>query len=73
MLQELGSSNSFNCSELDMVLAEVGKVEQWKQRCKDIAGSSVGDMNSLSGTLLEVCLALFIDLYYCPLEQSIEG
>lgn len=38
-----------------MVLAEVQKVEQWKQRCRDVTRASAADKNLLSGALLEVC------------------
>lgn len=38
-----------------MVSAEVQKVEQWKQHCRDVTRSSTADKNLLSGALLEVC------------------
>lgn len=38
-----------------MVLAEVQKVEQWKQHCRDVTRASAADKNLLSGALLEVC------------------
>lgn len=53
-IQELGSMDALNCPELDMVLSQVHKVEQWKQRCQDIAGTSVGDEKSLLHSLLKV-------------------
>lgn len=54
-LKELARTDAFNCSELDMVLAEVQKVEQWKQHCRDVArSSSVSDKSLLSGALLEI-------------------
>ena len=39
-----------------MVLAEVQKVEQWKQHCRNVAGASAGDANLLTSSLLEVYL-----------------
>lgn len=53
-IQELGSTNALNCPELDMVLSQVHKVERWKQRCHNIAGTSVGDEKSLLHSLVKV-------------------
>lgn len=57
-LKDLGIADAFNCSELDLVLAEVKKVEQWNQHCKDIIRAPVGDMTLLNDILLEVKSAL---------------
>ncbi|KAI7994738.1 putative tRNA N6-adenosine threonylcarbamoyltransferase [Camellia lanceoleosa] len=51
--QEHGSTDAFNCPELDMASDEVQKVERWKQRYEDIVGTSVGDMTTLLHALLE--------------------
>lgn len=37
-----------------MVESEIEKVEKWIVRCKDIVGSSVGDLCSLSSALVMV-------------------
>ncbi|KAL6979036.1 hypothetical protein U1Q18_020702 [Sarracenia purpurea var. burkii] len=51
--QESGNTDAFNCAVLDMVPSEIQKVEQWKQCCKDIAGTSVGDAETLVHALSE--------------------
>ncbi|CAK9184600.1 unnamed protein product, partial [Ilex paraguariensis] len=60
---ELGSTDAYNCSELDMVSSEVQKVEHWKQRFEEIAGPSVGDHNSNLNVLLEIKSTLDRSLY----------
>ncbi|CAK9141883.1 unnamed protein product [Ilex paraguariensis] len=62
-LKELGSTDAYNCSELDMVSSEVQKVEHWKQRFEEIAGPSVGDHNSNLNVLLEIKSTLDRSLY----------
>ncbi|XP_059661778.1 lysine-specific demethylase JMJ17 isoform X2 [Cornus florida] len=62
-LKEIGSSDAFSCPELDMVLSEVQKVEQWKQCCKDIVGHSVLDINMLLNSLSEIETTLDRSLY----------
>ncbi|PSS11412.1 Lysine-specific demethylase [Actinidia chinensis var. chinensis] len=62
-LKELGSTDAFNCPELELVLSEVQRVEQWKRRCQDIAGTSVGDVKTLLHALLEINNTLDISLY----------
>ncbi|XP_027080412.2 lysine-specific demethylase JMJ17-like [Coffea arabica] len=62
-LKEVGSTNAFNCPELDMVLAEVQKVEQWKQHCRNVAGASAGDTNLLTSSLLEIKKSLDRSFY----------
>ncbi|XAR70302.1 hypothetical protein NMG60_11027112 [Bertholletia excelsa] len=62
-LKESGSMDAFDCPELDMVSSEVQKVEQWKQRCKDILGTSIGDVKSLIHALVEVTNNLERSLY----------
>lgn len=53
-IQELGSMDALNCPELDMVLSQFHKVERWKLRCHNIAGTSVGDEKSLLHSLVKV-------------------
>lgn len=48
--------NALNCSELDIVLSEVVKVEKWKQSCTDILGTLIEDETSLLGALQKVPL-----------------
>ncbi|XP_057511416.1 lysine-specific demethylase JMJ17-like [Actinidia eriantha] len=62
-LKELGSTDAFNCPELELVLSEVQRVEQWKRRCQDIAGTSVGDVKTLLHALLEINNTLDKSLY----------
>lgn len=52
-VQELGSTDAFNCSELEMVFSEVERVEQWRQNCENIAGL-VGNVKPLPDALAEV-------------------
>lgn len=54
LLQKQGLSNALDCPELDMVESEIEKVEKWIVRCKDIVGSSVGDLCSLSSALVMI-------------------
>ncbi|KAL9434409.1 hypothetical protein AB3S75_029115 [Citrus x aurantiifolia] len=62
-LKELGEAAAFDCPELEKVLSEVDKVENWKQRCKEIVGTSVGDKNSLLGLLQKIKQSLHRSLY----------
>lgn len=64
-LQELGNAVAFNCSELDMVLSEVGKVEKWMKRCMDVVGT-FGDANSLLDALQKVSICIN-DLFFLRL------
>jgi histone demethylase JARID1 len=57
-LQELGSADAFSCSELDMLLSKVEKVEKWMKRCIDVLGTSIGDKNSLLDALRKVSICL---------------
>ncbi|KAA8522400.1 hypothetical protein F0562_013239 [Nyssa sinensis] len=69
-LKELGRADAFNCPELDMVLSEVQKVEQWKRRCKDIIGPSVGDVNPLVDALLEIINTLDRSLHIYNMSKG---
>ncbi|KAL3499347.1 hypothetical protein ACH5RR_038440 [Cinchona calisaya] len=62
-LKEVGINDAYNCPELDMVLAEVLKVEQWKQQCKNITGASAGDAKLLTTALLEIMKSLDRSFY----------
>ncbi|XP_020978798.1 lysine-specific demethylase 5B isoform X1 [Arachis ipaensis] len=53
-LKELGDTVAFSCSELDMILSEVEKVENWKKRCLDKIGSSVQTDNLLFNVLKKI-------------------
>lgn len=53
-IQELGKSSAFGCSELDMVLYEVEKVEKWEARCIDVVGAVGEDANLLLVSLQKV-------------------
>ncbi|XP_015896152.3 lysine-specific demethylase JMJ17 isoform X2 [Ziziphus jujuba] len=62
-LKEVGIDFAFNCSELDLVLSEVGKIEKWKQLCMDTLGTLIGDENSLLGALQKIGQTLDKSLY----------
>ncbi|KAH9719676.1 transcription factor jumonji (JmjC) domain-containing protein [Citrus sinensis] len=62
-LKELGEAAAFDCPELEKVLSKVDKVENWKQRCKEIVGTSVGDKNSLLGLLQKIKQSVHRSLY----------
>lgn len=56
--QEVGINVAFNCSELDLLLSEVEKVEKWKQHCMDTLGTLIGDENSLLGAFRKVWMKI---------------
>ncbi|XP_044485625.1 lysine-specific demethylase 5A isoform X2 [Mangifera indica] len=62
-LKDFGKATAFHCPELEMVISEVDKVETWKQRCADIVGSSIGEMNTLFGSLQKLKQSLDRSLY----------
>ncbi|GLU05801.1 hypothetical protein SLE2022_228800 [Rubroshorea leprosula] len=64
-LKESGKGVAFTCTELDMVLSEVEKVEKWKQRCSNIIGTLAGDVCSLPGALEKIkeSLGKSLDIY----------
>ena len=51
-LKEHGNAVAFSCSELDMVLCKVERVEKWVQRCIDV----IGENNSLLDALRKVSI-----------------
>lgn len=55
-LQELGNAVAFSCSELDMILSKVEKVEKWMQRCIGVVRTSIGDNNCLLDALRKVSI-----------------
>ncbi|XP_030946999.1 uncharacterized protein LOC115971303 [Quercus lobata] len=65
-LKELGNAVAFSCSELDMVLCKVERVEKWVQRCIDV----IGENNSLLDALRKIKQTLDRSLYIydtsCP-------
>ncbi|KAJ6326770.1 hypothetical protein OIU78_013786 [Salix suchowensis] len=61
-LKELGKASAFSCSELNLVLYEVEKVEKWKQQFVEIIGRFVDDRNSLADALQKVKQSLDISL-----------
>ncbi|CAN4077732.1 unnamed protein product [Withania somnifera] len=50
-LKEIGNSDAFNCSELDMVFSEVRKTEEWKHQCADVLHPSVRVADLLTALL----------------------
>ncbi|OIV94904.1 hypothetical protein TanjilG_22101 [Lupinus angustifolius] len=53
-LKEHGDTIAFSCSELDLILSEVEKVENWKKNCMDSIGTSVHNENSLLDGLQKI-------------------
>ncbi|CAI9094044.1 OLC1v1029693C1 [Oldenlandia corymbosa var. corymbosa] len=76
-LKEIGVNTAFNCSERDMVLSEVQKVERWKQNLNDTVGISAGDGILLNTALLEIkdsldrSLAIYDKSKSCRTEPSL--
>ena len=62
--QERGKDVAFSCSELDIVLSEVEKVEKWKHQCIEITKVYVDDGDTLLGSLEKV-LNKFFMLIFC--------
>ncbi|XP_065858280.1 lysine-specific demethylase JMJ17 isoform X2 [Euphorbia lathyris] len=62
-LKELGKADAFSCSELDMILIEVDKVEKWKNRCMEIVQIFVHVENHLLGALKKIKQSLDISLH----------
>ncbi|KAI4315412.1 hypothetical protein L6164_028225 [Bauhinia variegata] len=53
-LKELAETVAFSCSELNLIVSEVEKVETWKKRCMDSVGALVQDKNSLLDALQKI-------------------
>uniref|UniRef100_A0A2N9J2S4 Zinc finger PHD-type domain-containing protein n=1 Tax=Fagus sylvatica TaxID=28930 RepID=A0A2N9J2S4_FAGSY len=62
-LKELGNAVAFSCSELDMILSKVEKVEKWMQRCIGVLRTSIGDNNCLLDALRKIKKTLDRSLY----------
>ncbi|KAK2664046.1 hypothetical protein Ddye_002620 [Dipteronia dyeriana] len=62
-LKEHGNATAFHCSELEMVVSEVDKVENWKQRCIESVGTSDGDVYPLLGALKKLKQSLDRSLF----------
>ncbi|KAJ0811132.1 putative transcription factor & chromatin remodeling JmjC-ARID family [Helianthus annuus] len=62
-LEGSGSTNAFKCMEVDMVLSEVQRVKEWKQRAVNIVGCKVGDDNLLLDALSQILNSLDKSLY----------
>ncbi|KAF6162211.1 hypothetical protein GIB67_008340 [Kingdonia uniflora] len=53
-LKNLGSEDAFDSPELDMVISEVERVENWITCCRDIVKAFVTEMNPLSVALAKI-------------------
>lgn len=62
-LKEGGSTDAFRCIELDLVISEVQRVKEWKQRGRDIVGVKGGDDNLLLNALSRILNTLDRSLY----------
>ncbi|KAK1374392.1 Lysine-specific demethylase rbr-2 [Heracleum sosnowskyi] len=73
-LKEFGSTDAFNCSELEMVVSEVERVEKWRHSCENIAGL-VGEVEQLPDALAELnntldrSLQIYDNFTGCKQEQ----
>lgn len=63
-LQELGNSVAFSCTELDLVLSKVEKIEKWMKRCMYVVGTSIGDEKSLLDALWKVLIFICYSFSY---------
>ncbi|EXB37360.1 Lysine-specific demethylase 5A [Morus notabilis] len=63
-LKEVGVADAFSCSELELVLSEVDKVEKWKQSCMEVLGTLIEDENSLLGALKKMSQTLERSFYH---------
>ncbi|XP_073316103.1 lysine-specific demethylase JMJ17 [Primulina huaijiensis] len=53
-LKEVGNAEAFRCSELEKILSEVNKVEQWKLKCEDVVKLSIAKEIPLLCALIEI-------------------
>ncbi|XP_027329808.1 lysine-specific demethylase 5B isoform X2 [Abrus precatorius] len=72
-LKELGDTVAFSCSELDLILSEVDKVENWKKRCMDKIGTVVQSGNSLLHALEKIKQTLDRSLFIYGKLEDLEG
>ena len=64
-MQGLGSTDAFNCIEMDMVVSEVQRVKEWKRRGEAIIRIQVGDDNMLLDGLSQVqCSSVFCSVCF---------
>ncbi|KAG6685054.1 hypothetical protein I3843_12G093300 [Carya illinoinensis] len=62
-LKEVGNSVAFSCTELDLVLSKVEKIEKWMKHCIYVVGTSIGDEKSLLDALWKIKKDLDRSLY----------
>ncbi|WOL18229.1 lysine-specific demethylase 5B [Canna indica] len=64
-LKELGEADAFECSELDKVASEAGKVENWMSKCHVILDPVFANLDSLSSGLVQIKTSLdkALDIY----------
>ncbi|GJT51304.1 lysine-specific demethylase 5D [Tanacetum coccineum] len=62
-LEGRGSTDAFNCVEMDMVVSEVQRVKEWKRRGGSIIGIKVGDDSMLLDGLSQISDTLDRSLY----------
>lgn len=62
-LEELGSTDAFDCMEKNMVVSEVERVKEWKQKIREIVGIKVHDDNLLVNALSQILDTLDRSLY----------
>ncbi|XP_010545786.1 PREDICTED: lysine-specific demethylase 5C isoform X2 [Tarenaya hassleriana] len=67
-LNELGKLEAFDCSERDLVLSEVGKLEIWKQSCLHSLGRFGDEAIPLLGCLQKV--KQHVDISLCLYQKS---
>ncbi|KAJ4850539.1 hypothetical protein Tsubulata_036378 [Turnera subulata] len=72
-LKERGMSAAFSCSELDIILSEVGKVEKWKKQCMEIVGRFVDDGSPLLNAMQQIKRSLDIALFIHGKSQCCEA
>ncbi|KAG4987495.1 hypothetical protein JHK85_030478 [Glycine max] len=71
-LKEHGDTIAFSCSELDLILSEVEKVENWKNRCMDKFRMLVQNGNSLLHALEKINQTLDRSLFIYDKLQDLK-
>ncbi|TKY70948.1 Lysine-specific demethylase 5B [Spatholobus suberectus] len=71
-LKEHGDTIAFSCSELELILSEVEKVENWKKRCTDKLGTLVQNENSLCHALEKIKQTLDRSLFIYDKLQDLK-
>ncbi|XP_055961578.1 lysine-specific demethylase JMJ17 isoform X3 [Mercurialis annua] len=72
-LKETGKDVAYSCAELDMVLFEIEKIEEWKQGGIEIAQIFLDESNPLLGALEKIKQSLDASLYIYGKSQSSEA